>query len=421
LQRKKTCLEIMLIKPKTNTDLQKLEKTKTRYAPAPTGPLHLGGARTALFNYLFARQNRGVFVLRIEDTDKTRSKAKYEKDIKNSLKWLGLEWDEEYKQSERTKIYKKYLEQLLEQGSGYEKNNVIFFKNFKFQIPNSKLKFRDLVRGEIEFDLNLIEDFVIAKSTTEPLYNFACVIDDCEIGISHVIRGEDHISNTPKQILIYQALNLQIPQFAHLPLILGPDRSKLSKRHGATAISDYQKDYLAQAMINYMAFLGWNPGTEKEIFSKEEIIKAFSLKRVQRAGAVFDINRLNWVNAKYIRQSSLLELSKLVGLPEKVIILEQERVKRLSEFKRFTEFIYKLPVYAPALLLFKDMTKKQAGDCLGKAIRGERLEHGELWPPRVALSGQKGSPSFYEIAEVLGEKETLKRLKIAQKKLLSIK
>ena len=407
-------------------DLQKLIKIKTRYAPAPTGPLHIGGARTALFNYLFAKQNRGVFVLRIEDTDKARSKAKYEKDIKNSLKWLGLDWDEEYKQSQRTKIYKNYLEQLLEQGRGYYKDNVIYLKSKILNLKSTSkisnlIKFNDLIRGEISFDLNLIDDFIIAKSPEAPLYNFACVIDDYKMGISHVIRGEDHISNTPKQILIYNALNLPIPQFAHLPLILGPDRSKLSKRHGATAISDYQKDYLAQAMINYMAFLGWNPGTEKEIFSKEELIKAFSLGRVQKAGAVFNINRLDWVNAKYIRQASLPELSRLVDLPEKVIALEQERVKRLSEFKKFTEFIYKLPSYASELLLFKDMTKKQAGDCLEKAIRGEMLEHEELWPPRVALSGAKGSPSFYEIAEVLGEKETLKRLKTAQKKLLSIK
>lgn len=385
---------------------------KTRIAPSPTGPLHFGTARTALFNYLFARQNRGVFILRIEDTDKKRSKKIYEQDIKNSLKWLGLDWDEEYKQSERLEIYKKYLDRLLEQGSGYKKNGVIFL-----QTPNCKVEFQDIIRGKITFDLNLIEDFIIAKSINEPLYNFACVIDDYEMGITHVIRGEDHISNTPKQILIYQALNLPIPQFAHLPLILGPDRSKLSKRHGATAIADYQKDYLPDALINYMALLGWNPGTEKEIFSKKELIKEFSLERVQKAGAVFDINRLNWMNSKYIRKTPLKNLSHLIGLPEKVIALEQERVKKLSEFKEFTQFVNKLPKYKPELLLFKDMTKKQAGECLEKAIRGERLKNRELWPARVALSGQKGSPGFYEIAEVLGEKETLKRLKIALKKL----
>ncbi|MFH1392322.1 MAG: glutamate--tRNA ligase family protein [bacterium] len=391
------------------------KQIKTRIAPSPTGPLHLGTARTALFNYLYARQSGGAFVLRIEDTDKNRSKTKYEKDIKNGLKWLGLDWDEEYKQSERTKIYKKYLEQLLEQGSAYKKENAIYFKTASKNL--SFIKFNDLIRGEISFDLNLIEDFVIAKNLQEPLYNLACVVDDHEMSITHIIRGEDHISNTPRQILIYQALNLQIPQFAHLPLILGSDRSKLSKRHGATSLTDYQKDYLPEALINYMALLGWNQGTKKEIFSKKELIKEFSLNRVQKAGAVFDINRLDWMNSKYIKQSSPERLSKLTGLPNNIISLEQTRIKRLSEFREFTKFIYKLPDYKSELLLYKNMTKKQAGDCLEKAIRGERLEHEELWPPRVALSGQKGSPGFYEIAKVLGTKETLKRLKNAQKKL----
>lgn len=388
------------------------KQIKTRIAPAPTGQLHIGGARTALFNYLFARQNRGAFILRIEDTDKARSKKKYEKDIKNSLKWLGLDWDQEYKQSNRGEVYKQYLEKLIKTKKAYFKDNVIYFK----VISNQFSVFRDIIRGEIKIEVQ--EDFIVARSETEPLYNLACVIDDYEMGITHVIRGEDHISNTPKQILIYQALNLQIPQFAHVPLILGPDRSKLSKRHGATAVSDYQKDYLPEAMINYMALLGWNPGSEKEIFSKEELINKFSLERVQKAGAVFDANRLDWMNGKYIRSMSSKALSKLVGLEQGIVDLEKQRVRRLSEFKEFTRFIFKLPDYDPKLLLFKDMTKKQAGDCLKKAIIGEKLQSRGLWPPRVALSGQKGSPGFYEIAKVLGKKETLKRLKIAQKKLL---
>lgn len=391
-------------------------RVKTRLAPAPTGALHIGTARTALFNYLFAKKHNGKFVLRIEDTDKKRSKAKFEKDIKDSLKWLGLDWDEKYRQSQRTQIYKKYLEKLLETKKAYCKDKVIYFK---IQNPNAKLKFKDIVRGEISFDLDLIEDFIIAKSLEKPLYNLACVIDDYEMQISHVIRGEDHISNTPKQILIYQALNLQIPQFAHLPLILGSDKSKLSKRHRATAISDYKKDYLPSAMINYMALLGWNPGTEQEIFSKQELIKKFDLKRVQKGGAIFDVNRLDWISGKYIRSMSSKALGKLTGLEEGIIDLEKDRVKKLSEFKEFTRFIYNLPDYGKSLLFFKNMTAKQVGESLEKAIRGEKLEGQELWTPRIALSGQKGSPGYYEIAKVLGKTETLKRLKFAKNKLAS--
>jgi len=384
------------------------DRVKTRIAPSPTGALHIGTARTALFNYLFAKQHKSQFILRIEDTDKTRSEKKYEKDIKDGLRWLGLEWDQEYKQSNRGEVYKKYIKKL----PAYEKDGVIYLK-----VKNQKIKFKDIIRGDIEIELE--KDFIVARSETEPLYNLACVIDDSEMQISHVIRGEDHISNTPKQILIYNALNLQIPQFAHLPLILGADRSKLSKRHGATSLSDYKKDYLPEALINYMALLGWNPGTTKEIFTKQELIKNFSLKRVQKGGAIFDVQRLDWMNSKYIRNMSSEKLSKLLDLEQGIIDLEKQRVKKLTEFKEFTKFISKLPEYKKELLFFKNMTREQVANSLKKAIQGESLEGRELWPPRAALSGQKGSPSYFEIAKVLGKTETLKRLKIAQAKLFS--
>jgi len=239
----------------------RIKKPRVRIAPSPTGPLHIGTARTALFNYLFAKKHGGKFILRIEDTDLERSDQKYEKDILESLKWLGLDWDELYKQSERIKIYEKYLKKLLDSGQAYY-DEIIWFKN-----PNKKVVFNDLIRGKIEFDSALFGDFSLAKDLKKPLYNFAVVIDDWEMKISQVIRGEDHIPNTPKQILIYEALNLPIPQFAHLPLILGPDKTKLSKRHGAVSISDYREQgYLPEALINFMVMLGWNPGNDRELF-----------------------------------------------------------------------------------------------------------------------------------------------------------
>ena len=273
-------------------------KVAVRMAPSPTGNFHVGGARTALFNFLFARKNNGKFILRIEDTDKERSKKEFEDDIFESLEWLGLKYDEFYRQSERGEIYKNYVEKMLNNDSVYEaEDKVIRFRN-----PNKKVKFNDLVRGEIEFDTTELKDFVIAKSADEPLYHLAVVIDDCESGITHVIRGEDHISNTPRQILIQEAIGATRPLYAHLPLILAQDRSKLSKRkHGESVSLGYYRDkgYSPEAVINYLALLGWNPGTEQEIFTLEELINVFDLARVHKGGAIFDEKKLAWVNRKH--------------------------------------------------------------------------------------------------------------------------
>jgi len=273
-------------------------KVAVRMAPSPTGNFHVGGARTALFNFLFARKNNGKFILRIEDTDKERSKKEFEDDIFESLEWLGLKYDEFYRQSERGEIYKNYVEKMLNNDSVYEaEDKVIRFRN-----PNKKTKFNDLVRGEIEFDTTELKDFVIAKSVDEPLYHLAVVIDDFESGITHVIRGEDHISNTPRQILIQEAIGAPRPLYAHLPLILAQDRSKLSKRkHGESVSLDYyrHKGYSPEAIINYLALLGWNPGTEQEIFTLEELINVFDLERVHKGGAIFDEKKLAWVNRKH--------------------------------------------------------------------------------------------------------------------------
>jgi len=382
-------------------------KPRVRIAPSPTGLLHIGTARTALFNYLFAKKHRGKFILRIEDTDKQRSKKEFEQDIFEGMQWLGLKWDKLYYQSKRVKVYKKYLEKLLKEGGAYKKE-IIWFKN-----PNKQVVFEDLIRGRVEIDSSTLGDFSLAKDTKTPLYNFAAVIDDYEMKISHVIRGEDHISNTPKQLLIYEALGLTPPKFAHLPLILGPDKSKLSKRHGATSVVDYKEQgYLPEALINFMAFLGWSPGDDREIFGLEKLTKEFSLEKIQKGGAMFNIKKLDWYNQQYIRGLPLNKLTELCipyliqdGLIKpklkneqyppayggyllkeeyvyadkkeiieiekirKIIKLEQERLTKLSEIGELTEFFFKKPKYNASLLKWKEMNKKEIKDSLDKSLK----------------------------------------------------
>ncbi|MGB2761997.1 MAG: glutamate--tRNA ligase [Minisyncoccales bacterium] len=436
-----------------------IEKVRTRIAPSPTGFLHIGTARAALFNYIFAKQNQGQFILRIEDTDSERSRPEYEKNIMESLEWLGLKCDEFYKQSERLDIYEKYIRKLLDENKVYycfcteeeleaQKQYQISVgqallysgkcrklskkeveKNLKekkpfvirFKIPESvkKIVFEDLVREKIEFDSSLIGDFIISKGLKKPFYNFAAAVDDFEMKISHVIRGEDHISNTPKQILIQQALGFSQPKYAHLPLILGPDRSKLSKRHGATAISEYrEKGVLLETLINFMAFLGWNPGTEREIYNIVSLIKEFSLDNIQKGGAVFNVKRLDYLNGFYIRQKSDKKITELCipylikanlieqvtatiencspkenssqkfelfkeKKPEfkiketdeviscdylkKVVKAYQERLRYLSEIAELTDFFFKDKLeYDKNLLKWKDMNYKQVLEILDK-------------------------------------------------------
>lgn len=460
---------------------------RVRIAPSPTGFLHIGTARSALFNYLFAKKpirqtqggEEGKFILRIEDTDLERSDTKFEKDIIESLEWLGLKWDEFYRQSERIETYAKYLEKLLNEGKAYrcfcapKQTNGLFpqiysgkcrnlsekeiKKNLaegkksiiRFKSPEKKIRFLDLIRGNVEFDSSLIGDFSIAKDLAAPLYNFAVVIDDFEMKISHVIRGEDHIPNTPKQILLQEALNFPQLKYAHLPLILGKDRSKMSKRHGTTSVTEYQKDgYLPEALVNFMAFLGWNPGGEKEIYSIKELIRDFSLDKVQKGGAVFNIQRLDYLNGVYIRQKSLDELAELCKpyLPpadkeqlKKVIAIYQERLKKLSEITELADFFFKdVLEYNKELLKWKDMTNKEVEEVLDKLDKilcdvkddewmRKNLEkilmpeaeairdRGKLlWPLRVALTGKKASAGPFEVAEALGKEKTLNRIKQAR-------
>lgn len=475
---------------------------RVRLAPSPTGNLHIGTARTALFNYLFARQKNGKFILRVEDTDKERSEKKYEKDITESLKWLGLDWDEgidiggphaPYRQSERIGIYKKYLEDLLKRGRAFycyhtkdelqeEKLNQRELgdpfrhicshepvmeaeladvpspqrENYVIRLRRSdkKITIKDNIRGGVEFDASLLGNITLAKNTGEALYNFAVVIDDYEMEINYVLRGEDHLPNTPKQILIQEAFSWPRPEYAHFPLILGSDRSKMSKRHGATAVNEYKKaGYLPEALINFLVLLGWNPGTEQEIFNMEELIKNFSIERIQSSGAVFNEEKLNWINGKYLRAIPAEELAERcrpylqeTGLldkntPEKLITgavkLNRERMEKFSDITALSEFLFRPPVYDKELLIWKKMKPEDLPDVLAKIkkiltdvhddeFKKDALDHilkgfaegrgdtgSVFWPLRVALSGLKASPGPTEIAEVLGKEETLARLDAA--------
>ncbi|MEX1027276.1 MAG: glutamate--tRNA ligase family protein, partial [Candidatus Paceibacterota bacterium] len=280
----------------------------TRFPPSPTGVLHVGSYRTALYNWLFARQTNGQFLVRIEDTDRERSTPEFEANIFESLEWLDLKEDERYTQSDRHERHTQVLQELIDNGAAYisqeevkkegQRAEVIRFKN-----PNTELSFDDIVRGTVTFDTTDLGDFVIAKSMTEPLYHLAVVVDDADSNVTHVIRGEDHISNTPRQILIQEALNVPRPLYAHIPLVLAEDKSKLSKRNGARAILDYRDEgFLPDALLNYMALLGWNPGTEQEIFTREELLQTFRLERIHKGGAIFSEEKMRWVNREHIKK-----------------------------------------------------------------------------------------------------------------------
>ena len=343
----------------------------SRFAPSPTGYLHLGNARTAIFSYLFARHHVGKFILRVEDTDRERSTKEFEEMLLEDLKWLGIEWDEFYRQSERFHIYEEYAQRLIESGHAYpcfctveeleeerkkaeergvpyrysgkcralSKEEVEEFKRqgksytIRFRVPDGRVVvFEDLIKGHIAINVDDFGDFVIVRSDGTPTYNFVVVVDDALMGVTHVIRGEDHIPNTPKQILIYEALGFEVPKFAHLPVILGEDRSKLSKRHGAVSVRNYREEgYLPPALFNFLCLLGWSPPEEgREIFSKEELIKLFTLQGVNSAPAVFNKEKLRWMNGVYIRE--VLSLDRLVE--EFIPFLEKAGYKADKDFVR---------------------------------------------------------------------------------------
>ncbi len=442
---------------------------KTRFAPSPTGVLHIGGVRTALYNYLFAKKYGGNFILRIEDTDRERSKPEYETIIREALSWLSLEWDSFHRQSDRTEIYQEAIRELLENKKAYiskeekegGRKEVIRFSN-----PNKVIKFKDAVRGEIAFDTSELGDFVIAKSENEPLYHLTVVVDDCKMEITDVIRAEEHISNTPRQILILEGLGYPRPNYAHIPLILAPDRSKLSKRHGAVSVMEYkEKGYLPEALINYLALLGWNPGTDQEIFRMEELVEEFSLENIQKSGAVFDEEKLKWVNKKHLDKFTPGEeqYDEFKNRFLKSTIYEKHQWRCSDEYLRSVWKVFKErinfygdietlleggefdcffdePEYEVNKLLWKDQDKKNANLHLEKTIEKiEQLDEsrfenesikevlwdyatekgrGEvLWPMRYALSGKDRSPDPFTLSSVLGKKKTLERLKRASEAL----
>jgi len=473
---------------------------RVRFAPSPTGWLHIGGARTALYNFLFARKHGGKFILRIEDTDRSRSTEEAIKAIIDDMKWLGLFWDEgpevggpygPYRQIERTELYQQAVQKLVSSGAAYycfctpeelekmRSEALAQKKSFRyprkcralsdaevnerlkrgekaavrFKTPlEGKLIVRDIVRGEVEFDLGQLDDFVIARSDRTPTYNLAVVVDDALMKITHVIRGDDHLSNTPKQILIYRALGFPVPEFAHLSMILGPDKKPLSKRHGATAIFEFRNQgYLPEAMVNYLALLGWSYDDKTTFFTPEELIEKFELSRVSANPAVFDFQKLQWLNGVWIRTLKHEELKqRLIPLVErayrdfrtddpnldKLLELTRERMKTLSEFVDWTYFYF--TGEDNFQLDETDKEKVFSGEDVFKILRAayEKLAAVENWskeeienalrrlvdelgvkpkkvfqPVRLACTGRLVSPPLFESLEVLGRERTLNRIK----------
>jgi len=475
------------------------QDVRVRIAPSPSGNLHVGTARTALFNYLFAKKNNGKFILRIEDTDLERSEERYVQNIFDSLKAMGLNWDEgpdvggeygPYKQSERFDIYKKYAQQLVDAGYAYEcwctqeeldqeKEQAIAEKRayiysgkcqnltpdqiekykaegrvptLRFKMPSRMMTFDDLVKGKLEFDTSLIGDFVIMKSNGTPTYNFAVVVDDIEMKMSHIIRGEDHISNTPRQIAIYEALGAQVPQFAHVGMILAPDRSKLSKRHGATAVSEFiEQGYLPEAFVNFIALLGWSPSDGEEIKPLQDIINDFNIDRISSSPAVFEFDKLNWMNGIYIRSMPIPELTQRVKpylskydlseySEEKLqMIVEavREPLTKLNEITDAVDYFFgktvnieeqvktdvlDKPESKTVLEKFYDLADELAYDDMEKlheqladfrkSIDGLKPKQ-IMWAIRAALTGKLKGADISVIISVLGKEKIKERVKIA--------
>ncbi len=480
-----------------------MKKHKVRFAPSPTGPLHIGGARSALFNYLYMAHQNGEMVLRIEDTDLERSRREYEEEIMASLSWLGLEWTEginsggengPYRQTERLDTYRQYTQQLLEKGQAYycfctqeelEAERQAQFAqgltphyggkcsqlseaevkqrleagetaSIRFRVPqNTIYVVNDLVRGQVSFESENSGDFIIVKSDGIPVYNFAVVIDDVLMGITHVIRAEEHLSNTPRQLMIYDALNFTRPQFAHISLILGSDRQKMSKRHGATSLIQYRElGYLPEALFNFLALMGWSPEGEQEIMSKEELIGSFTLERVSKSPAVFDIDKLNWMNQQYIKKLSTPELKELLmpyigkseyvadvaALPEATLMILLEAIRDhlvcLSDVQQLLDVFFRDTEYeAEALEVLKEENvllvlemfrdelpeytePQELKQFIKSIVKKTKLKPKNVFMPlRSALSGRTHGPELPNLIYVWGRENTLARLEKTIQKL----
>ncbi|MDH5739525.1 MAG: glutamate--tRNA ligase [Nitrospira sp.] len=462
-----------------------MNQVRVRFAPSPTGVLHIGGVRTALFNWLFARQQQGVFILRIEDTDQSRSTDESIQAILDGMKWVGLDWDEgPFRQTDRMDLYQSHAMKLFETGHAYwcvckaeelearrkeaeAKGGSPRYdgrcRNLRITTPsgNAALRFKarqegqtvvdDLIKGKIEFDNAILDDVIILRSNGYPTYNFSVVVDDALMRITHVVRGDDHLTNTPRQIPIFEALGFAVPRFGHLPMILGSDKTRLSKRHGATSIMAYKDmGYLSDAMVNYLVRLGWSHG-DQELFSRQELIEKFSWDHVQKSAAVFNPEKLLWLNAEYIKTSppqevarALVPLLEQAGLKKDVetvsdewlaqlVVLVKERAKTLVDMVEWVKpyfgqevpfeveaaMKFLTPATAPLLqkLLarfeaFPSFLKQAWEESFKKLVEEEGVKMGALAQPvRVALTGRTASPGLFEVMDVLGRERTLFRLR----------
>jgi glutamyl-tRNA synthetase len=463
---------------------------RVRFAPSPTGHLHIGGARTALFNWLFARNRGGSFILRIEDTDRSRSTEEYIESIIEGMNWLGLDWDEgPYRQTERLDLYKRYVEKLLSEGKAYycyctaeeleqrrreaqEKGLQPRYDrrcrdiktppggrqpSVRFKTPiEGSVDFSDLVKGDVSFDNSQLDDLIIMRSDGTPTYNLVVVVDDVDMGITHVIRGDDHLNNTPRQIHIYRALGYKTPVFAHLPMILGPDKARLSKRHGATSVTAYREEgYLPDALVNYLVRLGWSHG-DQEVFSRDELTELFSFKNVGKSAAVFNPEKLLWLNAEYIKSTQPLRLAEMARpfLVEdgtiaedtefdldwitKAILTLVERAKTLRELaaslryyiaedveyeqKAGEKFLNEktlpyLKDIRDAIEALEEFSHEGLEHAFDSVMEKHEVKLGKVAQPvRVAMTGKKESPGIFEVLEVLGKEKALKRLERAIEK-----
>jgi glutamyl-tRNA synthetase len=446
---------------------QAVPMVRVRFAPSPTGFLHIGGARTALFNWMYARAQGGQFILRIEDTDKVRSKPEYLQEIMESMTWLGFNWDEFYKQSDRFDLYRQYAEKLLAEGKAYREGEAVLLK-----MTRQEIVIEDLIRGKITFDTSffykrndnneiilgvdgqpVLKDEVLMKTDGSPAYNFACVVDDALMQITHVIRGEDHISNTPKQLAIYKALELRWPKFAHLPLIMDPEGGRMSKRAGATAVTEYRtQGYLPEAIVNYLMLLGWSPGNNQEKVLMSSALKNFSIKKINKAGAAFSLEKLQWLNGQYIKEMDTKRLAEalrpLVAAKypearsqgkdfEDVVQLYKGRMSTLLDFLDWTDYLFKDQVcfeegikekhlaqnmgrefglLADRLNNTSDFNAKTTEEAFRAVVAELGIEAGVLvHPVRVALTGKAVGPSLFDTMAVLGKERTVRRLKEAFK------
>ena len=414
-----------------------MQKIKTRYAPSPTGIPHVGNIRTALFNFLLARSKKGEFILRIEDTDQKRSTKEHIGNIEESLKLLRIDWDSKYLQSERIDIYQKHLEILKKKKVAYEDEGAW---RFKIDSSSEKISWNDLAHHKVEFPTHVIEDFVIVKSDGFPTYHFASVVDDHEMEISHVLRGDEWISSTPKHLLIYKAFGWQPPQFCHLPAILGEDHKKLSKRAGAKSTKEYLGEgYLPEALTNFLALLGWAPGDNRELFSLDELVQEFSLERLNKNSPIFNIEKLDWFNKKYLQKLSIKDLigrvklfSKRANLQDsqklaKIIDLIRDRMITLADFEKYSKIFFekgdqkpsskeKVDIAKKAILSIKNWNAKSIKENLDQFAQDNNFESGDFKNTLRLAVFADNTPPIYESLSVLTKEETQKRLEEVHQK-----